>query len=134
MSGQWPLNLLPIFSIANFSALRHMHYECIVVDGEVFHRVCELAEFYKIFGYVKEINVCGVMPDEFIWDTYTRYGAPKSRNCIQFLVMTYLNIHSKKFRENYGIEYDELVGKCVSDKITPIKYCADCMLHPVRSY
>ena len=124
------LKHLPVFKFANFSSHRHPHYRCVVADAKVFHRVHDVTVFYKTFGYTDEVAGSGVAPDEYIWDSFTRSDAPQSRECLQRLVVHYLQQHSREFKEQYGDVSQTLAGQCVAETITTERFCTNCFMHP----
>lgn len=109
---------------------QHEHFRCIVYDGVVMHRISNFDEFFKALGYSEDINATGVLPDEFVWDRYFRDNAAKSRQCLQTLITSYLYNHSERFRDEFGSEYADMLGKCISDKIDGSDHCVNCPMHP----
>jgi len=124
------LEQLPTFKIDNFSAHRHRHFQCVVVDGAVFHRVFDLRAFYATLGYTKDIANQWIAPDEYIWEIFTRAGAPRSRTCLQRLIVHYLRQHSPEFTARYGTVVEPLVGKCTPQAVATAKFCTECFMHP----
>jgi len=102
----------------------------VVANGDVFHRVFDTTVFYETFGYTKEISILRIAPDEYIWEIFTRAGAPRSRTCLQRLIVHYLRAHSPEFMQLYGNVADRLVGQCRPDTISPVPFCTVCFMHP----
>jgi hypothetical protein len=131
LSDQRSPDPLPLFKFPNFSARGHMNHDCVIVDGRVFHRVSDSGKFYQTFGYTRKISAAGVLPEEYIWETYVRPGSPMSESCKQALVMSYLHRHSNEFRGEYSSSYEKLVGRCLLEKNSTIEVCANCMMNPM---
>ena len=74
------------------------HIGYIKYDEEFIYPIKDLAEFYKELGYTKELSFAGVLPDEFIWDTYRNNLAREYIGCLQLLLINYLSKHSDTFR------------------------------------
>ena len=130
---QLAVGQLPIFKIDNFSSHRHRHFQCVVANGDVFHRVFDTKAFYETFGYTKEISAMRISPDEYIWEIFTRAGAPRSRACLQRLIVHYLRAHSPEFKQLYGNVADGLLGQCGPDMISAASFCSACFMHPNAS-
>ncbi|MCK9388460.1 MAG: hypothetical protein M0Q22_08730 [Sulfuritalea sp.] len=110
-------------------------YGWITVGGEQIHRIANFDEFYWALGYTEEIRRTGLAADEFLWERYRRDGAVKSEQCLQIQIATYLYKHSAKFKAEFGREYDEMSGKCISDCIdNDDAHCVDCPMHPRFAY
>ena len=123
-------NTLPIF---DFPTRSRVTSGSIEVGGELFYEIFEYSEFYKTFGYTKELANISLF-DEFMWEHYKRARAEKESACIQALIVTYLEKHSKSFVDEYGSAYEKIFGKCISDKITACNHCVDCIMHPSKLY
>jgi hypothetical protein len=124
--------LIPHFKHNNRCNGRHQT-GYIEVDGEVIHPIKDLDEFFKTFGYTKEINMKGILPDEFIWDEYIKDGA-KHTECLQIHLIDYLRTHSETFRQKYGAQ----CGKWIAALAEPIKenseLCITCKMRSFCSY
>lgn len=101
----------------------------ILVSHFQFDEINDVAEFLRELGYTDEIRRSGMLPDEFIWVTYTRNGAAKSAQCLQPKIIEYLFKYSDKFRKEYGNEYVSMIGKCVSEKNDDSELCVACPMH-----
>ena len=69
------------------------HYGCIELEGEVIHKIEDMTEFHKAFGYSVDIAKAGILPDEFIWDRYIRDSARNCNSCFQLHIIEYLLKH-----------------------------------------
>lgn len=106
----------------------------ILADGAVFHTIRSLGEFYAELGYTGEAAKLGQLPEEYIWNRYRRVGADKSEQCLQTHIATYLQRCSPRFRDEYGRKFEDMVGRCLSDKIDVSDFCIDCPKHPLHCY
>lgn len=95
-----------------------------------FDTIKNVADFLRELGYTDEIRGgSGILPEEFIWETYTRNGAIKSARCLQPKIIEYLFKHSDRFRKEYGHEYVSIIGRCVSEKNDDSELCVACPMH-----
>ena len=107
----------------------------ITLSGERVHLVTSFDEFYAALGYSDEVGQAELLPDEYIWERYTRDGAVKSAHCLQVQVAAYLHRKSAKFNEEFGSAYEGMKGKCISDDIdSSDSHCVDCPMHPRFAY
>ncbi len=110
-------------------------YGWIVAGNERVHRVGDQDEFYRALGYTDEDRHAGKLPDEYLWERYTRDGAVKSAKCLQVQIAAYLHKKSGKFKEQFGHAFDTIIGKCTSDDIdSNDALCVDCPCHPRFAY
>jgi hypothetical protein len=125
-----PSKAMPLFSYS-LSKPNQREFGCITSADEIFHRIGDVEEFYATLGYTQEMRKQGVIPDEFIWERYTRDGAVMSATCVQAHIATYLHKHSHKFRGQYGHAYAMTAGTCSADCLDASdKDCVDCSRHP----
>jgi hypothetical protein len=118
---------LPKFSITEVFKPGRLNSNCIVANGYCYHRIDDLNAFYVALGYTIEMNRSGLLPEEFIWETYLRNGAPGREQCIQCRVMAYLHAYSEKFRNEYGNQYTSLLDQLKSDIPTQMAMCDECV-------
>lgn len=78
------------------------HSEFIEMDGECIHKIENLDDFYKAFGYTEDIAKSGLLPEEFIWEEYIKGNALVFTECLQVHIIEYLRKHSDKFKHKYG--------------------------------
>lgn len=99
-------------------------------DGS-FHHINNLEEFYDALGVKDNGGGGGLLPEEFIWDRYTRDGATKSRWCLQMQIANYLHTHSARFKAQYGCALEKMIGTCTSEQIDGRDgHCSKCPMHP----
>lgn len=106
----------------------------ILIGHVVFDNIKNINEFFRELGYTDELRKLGELPDEFIWGTYIRDDAAKTAQCLQSKITGHLIRHSERFRKEYGNEYVNAIGKCVSDKMDDCDICIDCPMHPGHLY
>ncbi|MBZ0104843.1 MAG: hypothetical protein K8H84_04345 [Sulfuricella denitrificans] len=120
----------PHFSY-NLSSSSKKNFGCIVADGFIYHRVADFDEFYRVLGYTESMRkTSSVLPDEFIWDWYVRDNDASSTQCLQSKIKVYLYKHSARFVEEFGAEYEGMLGQCASDKMDDSAICVACPMHP----
>ncbi|BAN35342.1 hypothetical protein SCD_n01520 [Sulfuricella denitrificans skB26] len=121
---------MPHFSY-NLSSPSQKDFGYIVADDTLFHRVSNFEDFYRALGYTDEIRMAGsILPDEFVWDRYTRDNAAKSVQCLQSQITVYLMNQSERFRKEFGSEYANMIGQCFSGQMDDSDFCVNCPMHP----
>ncbi len=120
---------IPLFSY-NLAKPTHRSYGWIVKRDQLFHRISDPDAFYVALGYRATGEHSGMLPDEFVWERYSRAPNPKPANCFQTQLAVYLNTHSEKFRSLYGGAYAALVGKCAATYIADADADAQCLYCP----
>ena len=78
------------------------HFGCIELKNEVIHTVTNLTAFHSALGYSTDLAKQGILPDEFVWDTYFRHGNKNCSSCYQMNVIEYLLKHDNPFIKKYG--------------------------------
>lgn len=102
----------------------------IAIGDGSFHHINNLQEFYAALG-VNDNGIGGLLPEEFIWNRYTRDGAPKSALCLQIQIANYLYTHSARFKALYGCAHEKMMGTCQSEQIDDHDgHCLKCPMHP----
>jgi len=104
------------------------HYEFIEIDNEIIHRIENLNEFYKAFGFTDEMAKAGMLPDEFIWDEYVKDNPVNSHNCMQIHFIEYLMDHSTQFMEKYGSHCKNWINAYTEKISINGRKCATCRL------
>ncbi len=79
----------------------------VAINGNVIHQIKNLNAFYMEFGYTAEMRKAGVLPDEFIWDEYTKGNLSPYASCFQMHIVEYLAKHSIAFIGEYGNQYQD---------------------------
>lgn len=100
-------------------------FGCVELSDEVIHKIVDLNIFYAGFGYKPEMAQNGIMPDEFIWDTYFRYSDRNCASCYQLHMIEYLLKNSESFAKEYGHECDHWIDAHAKKRAAcKIKECA----------
>jgi hypothetical protein len=124
---------IPVFRYAQMM-MGPQHYGTIMVRYEVFHKIQNMEDFYAALGNNEDEKSKGFSGEEFVWNRYKRDGSKMSNRCLQVQIQNYLHNNSAKFRELYGHEYNEMIGKCSSTAIDDNdKHCANCPMLPKES-
>lgn len=120
---------IPCFSY-DISSTAQKNSSCVVAEYSVYERILDADEFYRELGYSKSISGRGILPEEYINYVYMRDNAAKSAQCLQIKISRYLFKHSKRFRNEYGAKFGNLIGKCSSDEMDDSATCSACPMHP----
>jgi hypothetical protein len=129
------------FKVSNdvyFDEHRNAHIKkpslSITADGVRIYDVTNPDEFYSEFGYSSDIAKAGKLPDEFIWDEYTKNSIANRAACKQKHLIEYLLRHAgDDFRKKCGVRcvqwliahidaITELGDPCVTCK--PKSFCS----------
>jgi len=82
------------------------HFVSLKVNGGEIYKVENADEFYRALGYTHGHRRRGILPDEYIWLTYTADGSSKTQADLQANIIKYLSRHSAAFIEKYAGEYE----------------------------
>lgn len=93
-------------------------FRFIEVKGVPVHRIADVKSFYEALGYTDAVLRSGVLPEEFIWDTYLRKGSDRTPACLEAKLIDYLVTHSEMFVEKFGREIEGWVHGCHGDRTT----------------
>jgi len=104
----------------------YIDFGCIEADGEVIHKIENLAEFHKAFGYTQDMAKAGILPDEFIWEEYIRDAAANCATCFQIRILEYLIEHSAFFRKKYGNQCDNWIAAHAEARSAKGAACCAC--------
>jgi hypothetical protein len=117
----------------NLSNPRHERYRSIEVNGEVVHWIEDIDKFYQIFGYSADMRKAGVLPEEFIWNEYTRKSPFDFTACKLIQIIEYLRVHSHLFLQKYGKECEKWLAELVKLRAARHEVCTTCKMKPVCS-
>lgn len=101
----------------------------IEVDGECIHTLENLDEFYKVFGYTADVAKAGILPEEFVWETYIK-GNEKYTHCLQIHLIQYLNTYSPAFIKKYGDQSGAWLAVHATSVTGRNQTCATCGMRP----
>lgn len=110
------MNKIPHFKYRNKSQTSR-YFGCIEMGNEIIHSIIDLDAFYQQFGYSVEYAKQGILPDEFIWDTYFKNSCGNCFNRYQLKMLEYLLKHSAKFVNAYGDECKNWIAAYSDTKI-----------------
>ncbi len=96
---------------------------CIEMDGLPIHKIKNLDAFYKEFGYTENIRKNGVLPDEFIWDEYTKGNHSA---CLQMHIIEYLTKNCATFISEYGDQYQNWFDEHIESVTEKETFCVTC--------
>ncbi len=105
-----------------------MNFGCIEVAGEVIHKIDNVDEFYKEFGYTPDIRKAGVLPDEYVWDEYINNATVNNAACLQMHIIEYLIKHSESFRRKYGVQCESWIADHAKETVARGVACAACRM------
>lgn len=121
---------IPHFKYKRIS-LRSKQIGCIVFGKEIMLKITSMNsdnsmdEFYKEFGYTLEMAKNGVLPEEFIWETYFRHPDRNCDACYQLHMIEYLLKHADEFAKKYGHECDNWIAAHAEARAACQSGCAD---------
>jgi len=116
---------VPIFKFhAKDPANRHMGF--IEFNNEKFW-IYDLNKFYGELGYTHEMQLDGVMPDEYVWDTFVRHKATRNcQSCYQLHIISFLFKYSAVFYQKHGHEGgDWLASEAEKRAACRVEHCRD---------
>ncbi len=108
-------------------------YGFIGVNGRFLHKVENMAEFYRTFGYTADMAKAGILPEEFIWDEYIKDAPVAYTDCMQIHIIEYLQKHSAEFQKRYGEQFKSWVAAHVEAVTARGILCATCRMKPFCS-
>lgn len=98
--------------------------------GKEVHRIQNMNEFYKYFGYTVNDAKKGILPDEFIWMEYVNRHSADFTPCAQMHIIRYLEAHSDTFRHQYINQYKEWFDGHAKIRSEKGIVCASCKMKP----
>lgn len=108
-------NPMPYFKY-RFVNISNKRVPCIETGGRIIHEIRNLDEFYKMFGYTREVSKAGLLPDEFIWSEYIKDSNEEFSDCLQMHIVQYLRMYSKEFNREYGDQADAWLAEHINAK------------------
>ena len=99
---------------------------CIEMGNEVIHQIANTDTLYEYFGYSVKMAENGVMPEEFIWDTFLKYNQINCGNCFQLHIIEYLLKHEPAFVQKFWRDCDKWIAVHAEKRDTcAVNDCAD---------
>jgi len=118
-------NKIPYFTYTP-SRISKGHAAWIEMDGQPIHEIKNLDAFYTELGYTAEMRMAGVVPDEFIWDEYTKDNRTSYASCLQMHLIEYLVKNSIGFLGEYGNQYKTWFDNHIEAATDGNISCAPC--------
>jgi hypothetical protein len=98
----------------------------IELKGEVIHKIADLGEFYKVCGYNLEMAKNGILPDEYIWETFFRHSDRNCTGCYQLHMIEYLLLYSDTLTKKFRHQCDEWIEVHAGTRAScDVKKCAN---------
>lgn len=97
-------------------------------DGQTIHKIGNLDAFFKGFGYTLELSKAEVLPDEFIWDEYTKGNPSPVASCLPMHIVEYLAKNSIAFIAEYGNQYQDWFDDHVAAVTEKDVLCVTCRM------
>jgi hypothetical protein len=98
----------------------------IELQGEVIHEISDFSEFYNACGYTKSMAKKGILPDDYIWETFFQHSDRKCTSCFQLHIIEYLLKYSDTFTKKFRHKCDELIEiHAKKRKACAIENCKD---------
>jgi len=114
-----------------FQFTRQLHNNIkVIVEGKVIHHIMNIHGFYNALGYIDEIRDSGLRIDEFIKQESQKNIPDKDEICLHAKLIEYLIMYSSKFREEYGMECEGWLGRCLERDVNNSATCTNCMMYP----
>jgi hypothetical protein len=98
----------------------------IELKGEIIHTINDFSEFYKACGYNKTMAKKGILPDEYIWETFFKHNDRNCTSCFQLHIIEYLLKYSDTFTKKFRNQCDDLIAAHAEKRSAcKLKHCAD---------
>ena len=98
----------------------------IELQGEVIHEISDFGEFYNTCGYTKSMMKKGILPDDYIWETFFKNSERNCTSCFQLHIIEYLLKYSDNFTKKFRHKCDELFEMHAEKrKACSVENCAD---------
>jgi len=119
-------NLMPHFKYHLDSPLSR-YFGCVYIDGKIIHKIVNIDDFYREFGYTAEMMKDGVSPEEYIWITYIQNASCNFVVCLQICIIKYLIKHSTQYSQQCENLLDDYLKKTVEKGWS----CSHCSMKPL---
>jgi len=125
-------NTMPHFKY-HHASVSNGYVASIEAEGKFVHRISNLDDFYRAFGYTKDMRRDGLLPDEFIWDEYINNPIGDFTACCQMHLIEYLKKHSDLFVAQYGNKIESWCTAHAEVRAKRGVACAACRMEPLCS-
>jgi hypothetical protein len=98
----------------------------IELKGEVIHKIEDFSEFYKVCGYNIDMAKKGILPEEYIWETFFKHSDRNCTSCYQLHLLEYLLMHSEEFTKKFRHQCENWIEVHSAARVScDIKKCID---------
>lgn len=99
---------IPIFKF-HIKSTATDYFGRIELKKDVVCRISDFAELYKYLGYGTDLAKTGILPEEYIWETFFKHSDRNCISCYQLHLIEYLLKHSDTFTKKFMHQCDDLV-------------------------
>jgi hypothetical protein len=92
-------NCVPLFKLRTKDPTNR--YKAYIEFSNDKFRIFDMNTFYSEMGYTEEMRLNGVLPDEYIWETFVKESR-HSHCCYQLHIMSFLCKFSTDFLQKYA--------------------------------
>ena len=96
-----------------------------MLRNDLIHKILPMDEFYKEFGYTLALAKAGILPEEFMWETFFRHSGRNCDACYQLHMIEYLLKFADDFAKKYGHECDNWITAHAEARAACKFECAD---------
>jgi hypothetical protein len=100
----------------------------MVIDAQIVHQIDDMDKFYETMGYTHEMQLQGVLAEEFIWEEYVSSSAPLTA-CYQKHIIEYMLKNSPSFKEKYGEQCASWIADHANARVVSRKFCKKCNIN-----
>ena len=101
--------------------------ECgsMVIDAQVVHQIDDMDKFYETLGYTHELELQGVLAEDYIWEEYASSSATLTA-CYQKHIIEYMLKNSPLFKKKYGEQCASWIAEHENARVVSRKFCKKC--------
>jgi hypothetical protein len=101
--------------------------DCIELNGEVIYTIEDVYDFYTALGYTSDIAKEGILPEEYIWEKFTK-NSKKRCVCLELKIINYLGNKSVYFDQLCKSNYKYWGPLLALAKLGQNAICSDCKM------